>query len=66
MQIPNINCKHFDKFGGCSKKPRSFFGIFKASCCEVSYDGWEKCDIADRHQRPKHMPPPPPPRKKNG
>jgi hypothetical protein len=56
--IPKINCYNSDKFGGCSKKPRSFFGLFKASCCEASIDGGTKCDVADRRPRPTTPPPP--------
>ena len=50
--IPKINCRHFDSFGKCNKKPRSLFGLFKASCCEASISGRVKCDIAERYPRP--------------
>ena len=63
ITVPKINCKHHDKFGGCSKKPRSLFGLFKASCCESSIDGYVKCDVADRYRRP-NAPPSPIPRPK--
>ena len=59
-RIPNINCKHKDGYGNCNKKPRVFFGLFKASCPEIDGD---ICKLAERF--PKPMASPPPPKKKH-
>lgn len=64
MMMPKINCKHFDKRGGCTKKPKVFFNLFRAACCEAGIDGHSRCDIKDKFPRPEHMPPPPPQKKR--
>ena len=58
-QIPKVNCKHWNKYGKCNKKPRVFFGLFKQNCIESLsvYDTRVRCDIAERIPRPE-----PPPR----
>lgn len=64
MKIPNINCKHYDRWGKCNKKPRFLFGLFKDSCCEAHITNSKKCDIVERYPKPKALPPPPIPRRK--
>lgn len=58
MKIPNINCKQYDRYGSCNKKPKLFW-IFKPDCCDVRVSGL--CDIKEEYERPdapKVLPPP--------
>ena len=47
MIIFNINCKQYDKYGFCNKKPRKLF-IFKQECVEITEFG-KYCEIAERY-----------------
>ena len=55
-----INCKCFDNYGFCNKKPRVFFKLFPPRCSELE-DG-TLCLIAERYPKPVRPSPPPPPK----
>lgn len=59
IRLPKINCKHYDPFGACNKKPK-ILGLFRQFCQEV--DG-KPCAIAERRPKPKAPPSPPKPPK---
>ncbi len=56
MQIPNVNCGHFERGGHCKVKPRRFFRLFMAVCGEADIGGYRPCKIAERHQKPEISP----------
>lgn len=65
MKAPNINCHYYDSFGFCNKRPRTFFGLFKAECVEAKTDQQNfKCVLAKRFPRPILPSPMPKPKKR--
>ena len=50
------NCIHFDDWS-CNKKPKVFFGLFKASCESWK---WQTCPLMEPYPRPKATPYPHP------
>lgn len=53
MKVPNINCYYYNSFGLCNKRPRTFFGLFKAKCIEAGINQQNsKCALAKRFPKP--------------
>jgi hypothetical protein len=52
------NCIHFDNWS-CNKKPKVFFGLFRAECVDRQIGGYQACNLHEPHPRPTHYPPPP-------
>jgi len=52
MKIYNINCRQYNTYGLCNKRPRRF-GWFRPECIELKL---KVCDEAERYPRPDVSP----------